>query len=71
MADKISTAAARLAAANATTLATAMGGGTTTAQVATIAQIMNVLSKRQDLMHQILKLIPLSVNSGSGAVKPE
>lgn len=71
MADKISAVASRLAAANQATIATALGGGSTAAQVATVAAIMKVLSNRPDLMNQVLKLVPLSVNSGAGAVKPE
>lgn len=43
----------RVAAAN---VATQMGGGTTTAEVAGFAEVMKVLSLRPDLAHPILML---------------
>lgn len=69
MALPISTVASKMA-ASAAGVATQMGG-TTTGEAATVAAIMKVLSQRQDILHQILKLVPLSTNSGANAIKPE
>lgn len=70
MAKSLSTLAANYGGARAAAVATAAANTTTAGEAATVAAIMQVLSTRPDLMNQILRLIPLSVNSGANAVTP-
>lgn len=51
-------------------VATAAQGGTSTGEMTTTAEILKVLASRPDLMNQVLRLIPLSTNSGANAVNP-
>lgn len=70
MAKALSTIAGNMS-TRAAAVATAAQGSTTTGEMATTAEILKVLASRQDLMHQVLRLIPLATNSGANAVKPE
>lgn len=55
MAIPVSTAASRIL-ANAAAVATAMAGGTTTAEAEAIADLLGVLAKRNDLLLPAMKL---------------
>ena len=56
MAITLTTMASRLSAATAATVATAIGGGTTAAQVTALANLLTVLAPRADLLLPIFQI---------------